>query len=140
LEKEELNRIIEALESTNSDNAAYLATDMYDDRYEEYCIKGNKAGLELLASQLLKASRDYVETPDDNEISPVTIDYGDNWNEGDIIIKYILPSEKKQDKTDEESFKSNLSDKIMRFGCISVILFIVIALIVGVSSIFKWVF
>lgn len=141
MKKEELNKIIESLESSNSIDDAYLALYQYGGGPDESFAKANKEGLELLAVQLLKASRDFEEIVADDEKNVIPLDYEEDWIDGDIFIQYVEPVDKKGKQIrEEESHKETFFDRLVPFGCIGGIILIVISAIIGLISIFKWIF
>lgn len=142
MKKEELNKIIETLESSHSMDDAYVAIYQYGDDPDESYAKANKEGLALLAIQLLKGSRDFDEIVANDEESVIPIDYNEEWIDGDVFIKYVKPVDKKGKliREEEASHEGTFLDKLLPFGCIGVIILIVISTIIGLISIFNWIF
>lgn len=141
MKKEELNKIIESLESSCSMDDAYIAMYQYGGGPDESFAKANKEGLELLAVQFLKASRDFDEIVNDDEKNVIPLDYEEDWIDGDIFIQYVEPVDKtgkqiKEEKPQDETF----FDRLVPFGCIGGIILIVISAIIGLISIVKWIF
>lgn len=142
MKKEELNKIIESLESSNSVDDAHLAIYQYGGGPDESYAKANKEGLELLAVQLLKASRDFDEIVNDDEKNIILLDYEEDWLKGDVFIHYVEPVDKagKPLKRKNEAYTEKFSDQLVPLGCFGIILIIVISTIVGLVSIFNWIF
>ncbi|MGV6861231.1 MAG: hypothetical protein ACWA41_05640 [Putridiphycobacter sp.] len=140
LEKEELNKIIELLERSNSKKDAYLAIYQYGFGPDESFAKANKDGLELFAAQLLKASLETDKILSDKDKNIIPLNYNEEWIEGEIFIQYIESTDKKGYEARKEVYKESFFAKLIPVGCFGVFIFIVIAAIVGAISIFSWLF
>lgn len=140
LDREELNRIIELLENTNSKEDAYLALHQYGGGTDESFAKANKEGLELFAAQLLKASLESENIINDEKKNIIPLDYDEEWIDGDIFIQYIEPTNKKGHEAKEGLYKETIFDKLIPIGCIGGLVVIIVSAVVGIISIFKWIF
>ena len=140
MNKEELNRIIELLENSNSKEEAYFAIQEYGGGPNESFIKANKDGLELYAAQLLKASLNSDEIINDEIKNLIPLEYEEGWVEGEIFIHYVEPIDGKEIDNEKEKYKETFIDKLIPIGCITILLVIIVSAIVGVVSIFKWLF
>ena len=135
--KEELDKIIENLESNNSKDKASFGL-YYRDSDDEMHIKANKDGFELFAAELLKASRDSEKIINSTEKNYIDFGWKKNWIGGEMIA-YIKPisetrSEIKEDLPHVTSFKNTIA----KYGCLSLIAITVIGIAVGFYTIFKW--
>lgn len=92
LNKDNLQKIIDELEETNSKEDAYFGIFKYGNSPDKSYIKGNKQGLELYAAKLLKASRDVNEAVADKEKALIPVDFHETWLDGETKIQYIEPS------------------------------------------------
>lgn len=117
-----------------------MALYQYGGGPDESFAKANKQGLELFAAQLLRASLESENIEVDEKKNIIPLDYEEEWIEGDIFIQYVEPTDKKASEAKEELYKENFVDKLIPFGCAGVLIFIVVSAIVGVISIFKWIF
>lgn len=140
MNKEELQKIIDLLESNNSSEDAYFG--IFDDNPDagECHIRANKQGLELFASEILKASRDAEEIVNDKEKTLIPLNENFDWKEGDILIQYIEPTLEKREKARLNLPKQTLLSRIV-IGCFLMLLVLCFtAFVVGMISIFKWIF
>ena len=67
MNKEELQNIIDKLESENRKEKAYFGIFEYGSGPDESYIKADKQGLELFALEILKAARDSEELLNNNK-------------------------------------------------------------------------
>lgn len=140
MNKEELNRIIELLENSNSKEEAYFSIQEYGGGPNESFIKANKDGLELYAAQLLKASLNSDEIINDEIKNLIPLEYEEGWIEGETFIHYVEPIDGKEIDNEKEKYNETFIDKLIPIGCIIILLVIIVSAIVGVVSIFKWLF
>ncbi|MFD2919183.1 hypothetical protein ACFS6H_05615 [Terrimonas rubra] len=111
-----------------------------DTRMEDCYIKANREGLELFAIQLLKASRKIDDSIQDGPESIIILNHDEPWIEDNsqISLQYIQPVFEKEKLPVTENKKPNIVDKIMPVGCIVLFIFLVIATITGIVTIFRW--
>ncbi|NOQ75559.1 MAG: hypothetical protein GQ574_26350 [Crocinitomix sp.] len=138
MEKEELNRIIALLESSNSTEDAYLAIYADHDPYDGYA-KANKEGLELFAAQLLKASIDCDKDLTDEKPNIIKLEY-EKWMAGELFIVAIEQVDKNKIETKQVSDENTFLGNVFGVGCLGIVIFGFISAIVGAVSIFKWIF
>ncbi|MDR6967851.1 hypothetical protein J2X31_001865 [Flavobacterium arsenatis] len=135
--KEELQKIIDQFHEEVLREEAIFGIFQYGGASDESHVKANKEGIELFALKLLKASRDL----DDNSTLSIPFD-DENWldENSDTFIHYIqFTTEKKKAKT-EDSYKETFVDKLIPFGCLSIVVAILLTTIIGFLTIFKWIF
>ena len=134
LEKEELNKIIEKIENENPKEKAFFGIHSTENGDEVY-IKANKSGLELFAVELLKASRKSNEIIENSEKNIIPLNSEEKWLTGDIWIGYIEP--KLEDRIDlkEEPYKKTWKDKIVEYGCFTIIGIGILIFIAGIFAI-----
>ncbi|MFL5729612.1 MAG: hypothetical protein ACJ75J_09025 [Cytophagaceae bacterium] len=138
MKKEELEEFIKKLETSNSASDAYFA--IYNNEQGDF-IKANKEGLELYAAELLKASRDFESAVSGSEKNILPLDYEQEWIDGNIYIQYVDPTEKKgglakEDDDDQSSFV----EKLIPFGCIAILILMLVCIIIGIITVFGWIF
>ncbi|WP_207435398.1 hypothetical protein [Sabulibacter ruber] len=141
MEKEDLQRIIHQLEASNSKEEAHFG--IYSVQgHDESFIHANKQGLELFAVGLLKASLITEETILENPKAVIPLNYGEDWidEESHTLIQYIEPSIEKRNRTVPEPAKETWSDKAMKVGCISGLVFALVSGVVGLVTIVRWIF
>ena len=143
MNKEELQNIIDKLESENPKEKAYFGIFEYGGGPDESFIKANKQGLELFALEILKAARDTEELlNDDKGESVFPLGFDEDWIDDDCstYIQYIEPTNEIRTITKREPYVETWTDKTMKFGCISTILIAIVSAIVGIVTIVKWFF
>jgi len=140
LNKEELQKIIEQLESTNSKDEAYIGIFQGGEEPHDLFVKANRQGLELYAVQLLKASRDSEEVINDTKRKFIYLDDNDEWIQGDMFIQYIEPNLEKREFVKFEENKKHWFGWIFGAGCLALVLLIVISFFVGLGTIWNWIF
>ena len=138
MKKEELNRIIGLLETSNAKEEAYMAFYQFGGGPDESFAKANQGGLELFAAQLLKASRDMEEAIHDNK-KEIPLDTED-WIDGDILIQYIEPTDTSKNQVAEDISRAGFFDKLIHFGYVSGLILILVAAVIGIITIIKWIF
>jgi len=140
MKQEELDELINKLERSSSPTDAYFAIYQYGGGPDESYVKANKEGLELFAAQLLKASRDYDKIIVDKEKNIIPLNYTEQWIDGDIFIQYVEPTTEKGKLVKEEKYKETFVDKLVPIGCFTILILLLISTIVGLVSIFKFIF
>lgn len=127
MNKEELNRIIEELESANSEEEAYFNVEENHNYHNGRYVNANKAGLQLMAAQFLIASVEFDDFVNQEDRDEDTLWFSKTWSTGSAFINYIDPVLKEEDKKVFPEYNPGLFQKI--FG--SFILFTILLLIVG---------
>ena len=139
MSKDELQKIIDQLESGNSKDEAYFAIFQYGGGPDESFVKANKQGLELFAAEILKASRDADEIVGDKEKNIIPLDYEEEWIEGDTFVQYIEPTLEKRKKAKHEPRKETWKDKGIKFGCFAGLIIAIVSVIVGLITMVTWI-
>lgn len=148
MNKEDLEKIISQIESTNSKEEAYFG--IFEngevDQGDGY-IKGNIEGLSLFAAELLKAAYnagkgDAKDDHNDNK-EPVicSIDLKNEWIDefSTLRISSIHSTNEPRKKAEILPSKSK-RDKVIEAGCILLLFLAFIAFVVGVITMVKWIF
>ena len=134
---EELNDLIAKLESETSMEKAIFEIRKID--VEESFVKANKEGLQIFALELLKASAQAEQAAMKNQL--IHFENLELLENGDICPYYIEPTlEKRQTRIPEPLRKETWKDKLTTGGCVTVLLILITATIVGLISILKWAF
>ena len=134
MEKEELQNVIKSLQ-TNSKDAGLGFYYMHNSDGETY-IKGNKAGLELFAAELLEASL-RIEDLENKKVETLYLSVNKEWIENKIPLLFIQPV---LNFKREEIIKPiyGWKDEVIKYGCFLLILIAVISAIIGIVTIIKW--
>jgi hypothetical protein len=140
LNKDELQKIIDQLESGNSKDEAYFGIFQYGGGPDESFVKANKQGLELFAADILKASRDADEIVGDKEKNIIPLEYEEEWLDGDTFVQYVEPTLEKRKKAKQEHYNETWEDQAIKFGCFAGLIIIAVALIVGFITMATWIF
>lgn len=137
MENEELEKIIEKIEAENSKEKAFFGIHNLGEG-DELSIRANKSGLELFASELLKASKKAERIIEHTEQSIITFDPKEKWITGDIWIAYIEQQLGNRVDIKEKTYIRNWKDKVLEYSLLTVLGLIVFIFIVGVKAIFNW--
>ena len=139
LTKEELEEIIERLAADNPGDEAFFGILQYGGGADESYIHANKAGLELFAAELLKASKG-IGDPDKEDIYVLELDE-DIWLDGDTIIDYIETSKRGRSESPKvnHDYSETWIDRLIPFGCISLVVIGFILMIIGMIAIVQWI-
>ncbi|MBK7127838.1 MAG: hypothetical protein IPM74_14625 [Crocinitomicaceae bacterium] len=138
MNKDELQKIIDQLESSNSKEDAYFGIFDFGHESGESFVKANKEGLELFATELLKASRDADEIVADEKKKIINVEYNAAWIDGDTLIQYVQPSIEKRVNAKFEPPKQTWLGRIAGAGCLALILIAVAAFAIGLFTMFSW--
>jgi hypothetical protein len=135
LEKEELRNIISALQS-NSENAGLGFYYMDNDNGETY-IKGNKAGLEWFAGEILKASL-RIEEIENGKVEKLYVSINKDWIENKIALLFIHPV---MNFKRQEVIKTayGWKEEVTKYGCVLLALALIISAIIGIVTIIKYI-
>jgi hypothetical protein len=140
LTKEELQKIIEQFDETRLKKLAIFGIAQFGGGSDESFIRANKEGLELFALELLKYSNESETILPDKTKNYTPFDYNEDWidENSDTFIQHIeLITDKQKIKPKVEHI-TNFKDKLMPFGCGIFFIILVISIIVGIITIFKW--
>lgn len=131
LEKEALHNIISALQS-NSENAQLGFYYMNNDDGETY-IKGNKAGLEWFAGEILNASL-RIEEIEKGKVEKLYVNINKDWIENEIALLFIHPVINFKRK---EATKTSYGwkEELKKYGCVLLTLAVIISAIIGIVTI-----
>jgi hypothetical protein len=138
---EEHDKLIEQLRLYIREDDATFGIYQYGGGTDECYIKANKEGLRLYALELLIAAQKAEEVFEDPKQNIIPISYLENWIDQDsqVFLQYIDPVRKRSESPFTEA-KSTIKDNLTTGGCLLFLIFILLAVIVGAASIFKWIF
>jgi hypothetical protein len=142
LTKEELQRIIDQFQEEDLRQQGVFGIFQYGGGSDESFIRANKEGLELFALELLKSARDSEAIITDTQKKSIALDYDDNWidENSDTFIQYVEPiAEKQQLELKTESI-SKIKHKLISYGCGIVAIILLVSVVVGLVTLFKWLF
>ena len=138
---QELQDLISKLEPEVSKDTALFEVYQYGGGPDESFVKANKEGLQLFALELLKASLKVEETIRDPAKNTIHIEHEEMLANGDIGIHYIQPTlEVRQTSPSRPPYKETWKDTLTKGGCISIAIVLIVATIVGLIAILKWLF
>jgi hypothetical protein len=144
LTKEKLQKIIDQFDEDELKRHGIFSILQYkgSSGSDESFIRANKEGLELFALGLLKSARDSENLLSNPEKNIIPLDYDEDWidENSDTFIQYIeLISDKQKLKSESDS-KSPIADKLMSLGCGLLVIILIISVLVGLVTVFKWLF
>ena len=142
LTKEELQKIIDQFDEYELKQQGIFGISQYGSGSDESFIRANKEGLELFALELLKSARDTETIFSDTEKNIIPLKYDEDWidENSDTFIQYVQPISDKQKLKIKSEYKSTFVDTLMPFGCGLIALILVTSVIVGLVTLFKWLF
>lgn len=136
-----LQNITEKLENLISKDTATFGIFRHGGDSDESYIEANKQGLLIFATQLLKAANSFDDLAIDINKQKIPLEFEGNWidDRSDTLIQYIKPITERQTynkANDEKTFFDNL----IPIGCFAFAFFILIALLIGLWTFYKWIF
>ena len=142
LTKEELQNIIDQFDEEELKRQGIFGISQYGGGSDESFIRANKEGFELFALELLKSARDTEATLADAEKKIIPFDYDEDWidESSDTFIQYVEPIADKQKLKPKAEHKTTIADRLMPYGCGFVAIVLVVSIIVGLVTLFKWLF
>jgi hypothetical protein len=138
---EEHDKLIEQLRLSVREEDATFGIFQYGGGTDECYIKANKEGLRLYALELLMAAQKEDEVLADRKENIIPIRYEKHWidQQSDVFLQYVEPVGRRVIAPYAEE-KSTVSDKLLTSGCVLFLIFILLSVIIGAGSIFKWIF
>jgi len=142
LKKEELQKIIDQFDEDELKRKAIFGISQYGGGSDESFIRANKEGLELFALELLKSARDTENLLSDPEKNIIPFNYYEDWvdENSDTFIQYVEQIANKQKIKPKSEHKLTFVDKLMPFGCGIIAITLIISIVVGLVTVFKWLF
>jgi hypothetical protein len=142
LTQNELQNIIDQLEQDVSKDNATFGIFQYGGGSDESYIKADKEGLKLFAIYLLKAASnaDYIISHKEKNID--TVPFQESWinEQSDTVIQYIEPVNKRPVNVEGKKYKERFVEKLLPYGCFLGLAILLIAIVIGLWTIVKWVF
>jgi len=140
--KEELQKIIEQFNENELKQQGVFSILQYGGGSDESFIRANKEGLELFALELLKSARDsenVLTNPDNNSI---LLDPEAEWVDQDsnTFLQYIELIADKQNLYPITNNKPSIMGILLPFGCGIIIIILLISTVVGIITVFNWIF
>jgi hypothetical protein len=142
VDTEKLQSIITSLENENDDKRALFG--IYEDGgiQNDTHIQANKEGLICFAITLLKAAENH-DTRIEGEGLELSypISFGDDWIDGqsDIFLNSIEPFPIGGKDHSRQPKKESFKEKIWAIGCIAFLILLVVAIFIGIGTIFEWI-
>lgn len=142
LTTEELQKIIDQFNEEELKRQGLFGISQYGGGSDESFIRANKEGLELFALELLKASIKIENVVSDPYKKNIPFEYDVDWidENSDTFIQYIEPIPREQNIKLKSDYKTTLIDKLMPIGCGLLVIIVVIFVVVGLITVFKWLF
>lgn len=142
MEKEELQKIIKQFDEEELISQGVFGIIQYGGGPDESFIRANKEGLELFALRLLQSATEVENVLSDPNKDTIQFEWQEDWvdENSDTCIIYIEPIADKQKLSPEPEYKPTTTDKLMPFGCGLVAIILVISLVVGLVTVFNWIF
>lgn len=129
-----IQEIADLLVQASNPETAYFGFDEYGgDASDEWFVKANKDGLQLFAAELLFTTIDVdehnIRVPDQEGV----------WFDNSLLqIDYIELVERKREAIKKETPKSEASESIFTIGCLLLIFFSLVCMVVGLIAIIRW--
>ncbi|MDR6562924.1 MULTISPECIES: hypothetical protein [unclassified Arcicella] len=92
--------------------------------------------------ELLKASLESSKIIEEKKDKVVHLDYYGNWiyENADTYLQYIELLDEKQPLKPEKEYKETLSDKLKKYLFIIFLIILLVALFIGLGTMFIWIF
>ena len=137
--EEELKIFTDKLVTDKIKEEAVFGIYQYGGGSDESYIKANKAGLQLLATELIYASLKCDAVIKDKEKNTIPLDYHAEWveEESDTLLQYIEPIDGTRKKPIASTKKSDWKDEAFKYGCIIGFLIIGACIVTGFVTIVK---
>lgn len=138
MKPQNLQKLIEELEKSSSDDEAYLGIFLLDKNEDEGYLKANMKGLELTAALFLRAILDFQNAEIQNEGIHLGLNSGKSWfdKESELSLNFIEIVEKKPIIATEKEPKWR--EPLVKFGCIFMIIIGFVTSIIGLFAIGDW--
>ena len=142
LTEEELQKILDQFDEEEMKLQGTFGILQFGGGPDESFIRANKAGLELFALQLLKSARDAEAVLSGTPKKIIPFDYHIDWidEESNTFIQYVELIDGEKKTKPQLEHKPTVIEKLIPYGCGLVILILLIAVIVGMVTLFKWLF
>ncbi|MEQ8477835.1 hypothetical protein [Fulvivirga sp.] len=140
--KEQLQKIINQFDEDDLKRQGIFGISQYGGGSDESFIRANKEGLELFAVELLKSAKETDNVLSDPEKNVIAFNYDEDWvdENSDTFIQYVEPIADKQKLKPKSEYKSTFVDKLVPIGCGLIAIILVISAVVGLVTLFKWLF
>lgn len=137
---DDLNAIVELIESKASCNEATFGIYSNKDTEPDCHIKANANGLVMFALELLKAAGKFEDNLETGA-RPILFPQSDTWvdENSEIIIRQINQVQKRK-VVEEGVRKSTFTEKLVPAGCFLILIFLFVALITGLVTIGRQMF
>jgi hypothetical protein len=137
----ELQKIIDKLETEKAETQASFGVFRAGGGEDESCIKANKQGLGLFALELLKASLQSEINKPGRKKNIYNLKIDEQWIEkdSDVFLYHIEIQSGVRVPEIKESYKPSFTDKLMPYGCGLVLIFLIVALIIGLVTIIEFI-
>jgi len=139
--QDELQQIIDKLESQVSKYNASFGIFQHGGGSDESYIKANKEGLVLYALELLKAVNKTGEASGHGQ-NNIPLSFEEPWldEQSDTVVQYIEPVANRSIGIDTKGRKGSVLVKFLSCGCFTVIVLLIVSAFVGLWTLIKWVF
>lgn len=142
MNNEGIEKLISLIDNSVNANTAFIELfDSHQVQDLDLNLQGNKDGLLLLANQLLKASLIINENEKLEGLTiPLNLDKQKWYNQNSEFINNFKFREFEDDgQNNEVKYNQNsITNSILKYGCITTIVLILVSIIVGVQTIFHW--
>lgn len=138
MKPQELQNLIKELDKPNPNEEAYLGIFLNDRNEDQAYLKANKKGLELVAALFLKASSEVNTAKVKNEGVYLELNSSKSWfdKESELSIDFVEIVGSKPESKPE--YVPKWYDSLSGYGCITIVVLILIAAIIGFVTIGKW--
>ncbi|RZM30353.1 MAG: hypothetical protein EOO88_01305 [Pedobacter sp.] len=142
MSNEEIIDIVTKAREIVKDSSANFGIFQYGGGSDESYISANRSGLLLFAFDLLDAATKLTDDPKQGGDEPdLRLSYHAAWIDSDStpFVQYIVQALARVADAQLHG-KTSLFDRIFPIGCISLVVFLLIAMFIGVYQIVSWLF
>lgn len=143
MKKDILDSLKESLEIDEASKIGRygIFIDDSDRRDEKYFIKANKEGLNLFAYQLLCAANDLADQENENSYERIELHPRESvwvYKHSEINIEFIESPQLSSIPENLELVEETWKDWVSKIGCLVLVIFLIISLIIGVITFFSY--
>ncbi len=131
------DRLVKRIEDEVDGADAFFSLITVDRGTDEYFIRANEQGLQLLAAELLKASFRVQEVIEDEEQTLISLDgIGSWWSDGDIFIDYVEPVLKSGEAAPTVESEPTWIHMAAPWGCLILVVGVIVLAVIGLLAVF----
>jgi len=134
-ERQNLRELIVSLQANVEADDAILQFWENGRHENDYSIRANGQGLQIMALEPLKAAAKFPETLSEETNEAIQLEDTSFFIDGDVLPYYVEPTMQRRQRQPQTPHKPGLSGKLIPAGCISVAILLLVAMVIGPGTI-----